>query len=48
MATFIAIKNAKQSRGLMEGAMGYVAQDERTLWRGKRLVAGHNCVPQSC
>ena len=47
MATFIAIKNAKQSRGSMAGAMGYVAQDEKTQWRGISLVAGHNCVPQS-
>ena len=31
MATFIAIKNAKQTRGAMAGAMGYVAQDEKTL-----------------
>ena len=27
--------------------MGYVAQDEKTQWRGISLVAGHNCVPQS-
>ena len=47
MATFIAIKNAKQTRGAMAGAMGYVAKDEKTLWRGISLVAGHNCVPQS-
>lgn len=47
MATFIAIKNAKQSRGSMAGAMGYVAKDEKTQWRGISLVAGHNCVPQS-
>lgn len=47
MATFIAIKNAKQTRGAMAGAMGYVAQDEKTQWRGISLVAGHNCVPQS-
>ena len=47
VATFIAIKNAKQTRGAMAGAMGYVAQDEKTLWRGIPLVAGHNCVPQS-
>lgn len=47
VATFIAIKNAKQSRGSMAGAMGYVAKDEKTQWRGISLVAGHNCVPQS-
>ena len=47
MATFVAIRNAKQTRGAMAGAMGYVAQDEKTQWRGISLVAGHNCVPQS-
>lgn len=41
VATFIAIKNAKQTRGAMAGAMGYVAKDEKTLWRGISLVAGH-------
>ena len=47
MATFVAIRNVKQTRGAMAGAMGYVAQDEKTQWRGISLVAGHNCVPQS-
>ena len=47
MATFIAIRNVKQTSGAMAGAMGYVAQDEKTQWRGISLVAGHNCVPQS-
>ena len=47
MATFVAIRNAKQTRGAMAGAMGYVAKDEKTLWKGISLVAGHNCVPQS-
>ena len=47
MATFVAIRNVKQTRGALAGAMGYVAKDEKTLWRGISLVAGHNCVPQS-
>ena len=47
VATFIAIRNVKQTRGAMAGAMGYVAKDEKTLWRGISLVAGHNCVPRS-
>ena len=47
VATFVAIRNVKQTRGAMAGAMGYVAKDEKTLWRGISLVAGHNCVPQS-
>ena len=47
VATFVAIRNVKQTRGSMAGAMGYVAKDEKTLWKGISLVAGHNCVPQS-
>ena len=47
MATFVAIRNVKQTRGAMAGAMGYVAQEEKTQWRGISLVAGHNCAPQS-
>ena len=47
VATFIAIRNVKQTRGAMAGAMGYVSKDEKTLWKGISLVAGHNCVPQS-
>ena len=47
VATFVAIRNVKQTRGAMAGAMGYVAQDEKTQWRGISLVAGRNCVPQS-
>ena len=47
MATFVAIRNVKQTRGAMAGAMGYVAKDEKTLWKGISLVAGHNCVPRS-
>ena len=30
VATFIAIRNVKQTRGAMLGAMQYVAQDEKT------------------
>ena len=47
VATFIAIRNVKQTRGAMAGAMGYVSKDEKTLWKGISLVAGHNSVPQS-
>ena len=47
VATFVAIRNAKQTRGSMAGAIGYIAKDEKTLWKGISLVAGHNCVPQS-
>ena len=47
MATFIAIRNVKQTRGAMAGAIGYIAKDEKTLWKGISLVAGHNRVPQS-
>ena len=47
VATFVAIRNVKQTRGSMAGAMGYVAKDEKTLWKGISLVAGHNRVPPS-
>ena len=47
VATFIAIKNAKQSRGSMAGAMGYVAKDDKTIGLGFSLVVGHNCLTQS-
>ena len=47
MATFVAIRNVKQTRGAMLGAMQYVSQDKKTLWHGVSLLGGHNCVPQS-
>ena len=47
VATFVAIRNVKQTRGAMLGAMQYVSQDKKTLWHGVSLLGGHNCVPQS-
>lgn len=47
MATFVAIKNTKQTMGSLLGVLRYVAQDRKTLWQGKSLFAGYNCVPRS-
>lgn len=47
MATFIAIKNATQSGGAMRGVLRYVQRKDKTLWAGRRLVTGWNCVAQS-
>ena len=46
MATFIAIKNKKQTAGAMQGVLKYVAQDYKTKWGDSKFVTGHNCVPQ--
>ena len=47
MATFTAIKNKTQSRGALSRALDYVKQEKKTLWEGRKLVSGHNCVAQS-
>lgn len=47
MATFTAIKNKTQSSTAMSRALSYVGQEKKTLWKGQRLVSGHNCVAQS-
>lgn len=47
VATFVAVKNAKQTRGALGGVMQYVAQAKKTCWHGVSLLSGHNCVPQS-
>lgn len=47
MATFVAIKNTKQTMGSLLGVLRYVAQDRKTLWQGKSLFTGYNCVPRS-
>ena len=46
MATFIAIRNRKQTAGAMQGVLKYVAQDYKTKWEDLKFVTGHNCVPQ--
>lgn len=47
MATFVAIKNTKQTMGSLLGVLRYVTQDRKTLWQGKSLFTGYNCVPRS-
>lgn len=47
MATFTAIRNKTQSRGALGRALDYVKQEKKTLWEGRKLVSGHNCVAQS-
>ena len=39
MATFVAIRNAKQTRGAMGGAMGYIAKDEKNVME-RHLTSG--------
>lgn len=47
MATFTAIKNKKQTVGVLGGVLKYVQQEEKTRAGGLRFITGHNCVPQS-
>lgn len=47
MATFTAIKNKSQSNIALRRALDYVKQESKTLWEGRQLVSGHNCVAQS-
>lgn len=47
MATFTAIKNKKQTAGVLGGVLKYVQQEKKTCVNGLRFVTGHNCVPQS-
>ena len=47
MAMFTAIKNKKQTAGVLGGVLKYVQQEKKTRAGGLRFVTGHNCVPQS-
>lgn len=47
MATFTAVKNRGGGRGALGGVLRYIQQDEKTLWKGQRLVTGWNCTAQS-
>ena len=47
MATFTAIKNKKQTAGVLGGVLKYVQQEKKTRAGGLRFVTGYNCVPQS-
>ena len=46
MATFIAIRNQKQTAGALHGALKYTTQERKTGRDGVQFVSGHNCVPQ--
>ena len=47
MATFTAIRNAKQTAGTLAGVLRYIMQDEKTSLDGISLVMGNNCLAQS-
>lgn len=47
MATFTAIKNRGGGRGALGGVLRYVQQEEKTMWEGRQLVTGWNCIAQS-
>lgn len=47
MATFTAIRNAKQTTGTLAGVLRYITQDEKTHLNGISLIMGSNCVAQS-
>ena len=46
MATFVAIRNAKQTSGALHGALKYTTQERKTTRDGVQFVSGYNCVPQ--
>ena len=47
MATFTAIRNKKQTAGVLSGVLKYVQQESKTCLDGLRFVTGFNCVPGS-
>lgn len=47
MATFTAIRNAKQTAGTLAGVLRYITQDEKTRLDDLWLITGSNCVAQS-
>lgn len=47
MATFTAVRNAKQTAGTLAGVLRYVTQDEKTRVGDTWLAVGHNCIAQS-
>lgn len=47
MATFIAVRNKKQTAGTFVAVMKYVSQEKKTCFDGRWMVTGHNCVAQS-
>jgi len=47
MATFTAIKNKKQTTGVLSRVLDYVQEEKKTSLDGLRFITGHNCVPGS-
>jgi len=47
MATFTAIKNKKQTVGVLSRVLDYVRQEKKICMDGLRFITGHNCVPGS-
>jgi len=47
MATFTAIKNKKQTAGVLSGVLKYIQQEKKTNLDGLRFIIGYNCVPGS-
>jgi len=47
MATFTAISNKTQNRTAMRRVLDYVMQNYKTVYNGKKLVSGQNCIPSS-
>lgn len=45
MATFTAIKNKKQTVGVLSKVLDYVQQEKKTCMDGLRFITGLNCVP---
>lgn len=47
MTTFTAISNKTQNRTAMRKVLDYVMQNYKTVYNGKKLVSGQNCIPSS-
>ena len=47
MAVFSAAKCGKQNASAMARVIDYVEQEKKTLWEGRCLISGINCVAQS-
>ena len=47
MATFTAVRNQKQTAGVLGWVLGYVSQRKKTVWEDRQLVSGCNCVARS-
>lgn len=46
MAVFSAVKYGKQTACAMRRVIDYVEQERKTIWEGRQLITGLNCVAQ--